>query len=105
MPPLQIRTSRGIYQLKSAANPERSAVATTLTLALDRADGVERVAFRCRIADELIRGIDGVDAIVARLAPWVERHFDQMHELALKTVRSEHRLHEFVLDASDRGPF
>jgi hypothetical protein len=102
---ITIRTGRGAYELKLAAPTERSSDASILTIALDRADGIERVAFRCRIARELLGADASDDALIARLQPWLEREFEMTRETALKTIRSERRLHEIVFDASTRGPF
>jgi hypothetical protein len=102
---ITIRTGRGAYELKLAAPAERSSDAVILTIALDRADGIERVALRCRIARDLVDNDASDDALVARLAPWLEREFEMTRETALKTIRSEHRLHELIFDASNRGPY
>ncbi len=75
-----------------------------LTLALESANGIERVAFKCAIADELALGNDPA-AILARLAPWIEREFEMTREAALKTIRGERRMYELVFDAANRGPF
>ncbi len=102
---ITIRTGRGAYQLTLAAPTERVSDATILTLALDRSDGIERVAFRCRIARELLDDDSSDDALVARLQPWLERAFELTRETALRTIRGERRLHEFTFDASNPGPF
>jgi hypothetical protein len=102
---ITIRTGRGAYELKLAAPTERSTDAFVLTIALDRSDGIERVAFRCRIARELVDDDPSDDALTARLAAWLEREFEMTRETALKTIRSERRLHEFQFDASNRRPF
>ena len=102
--PITLKTGRGAYTLKLAAPTERAADAIVLTIALDRADGIERVAFRCRIATELA-GDAPDEALAERLAWWIERDFEMTRETALKTIRTERRLHEFTFDASNRGPF
>jgi hypothetical protein len=99
-----IDTSRGTYHLKTAAAPERTPAGVTLTLVLERADGIERVAFRCAMRADLAPGADP-DTIVARLVPWIERQFETLREAALKTIRSEHRMYEIAFDAANRGPF
>jgi len=83
----------------------RDGAALVLTLVLERADGIERVALRCRIADELLDAAAENEAIVARLAPWMEREFEMTRENALKTIRSERRMMEIIFDATNRGPF
>ena len=102
---ITIRTGRGAYELKLAAPTERVSDAIILTIALDRSDGIERVALRCRVARELLNDDPSDDALVARLASWLEREFEMTRETALKTIRSERRLHEIQFDASSRGPF
>jgi hypothetical protein len=102
---ITIRTGRGAYELKLAAPTERSSEAVVLTITLDRADGIERVALRCRIASELLADVPSDDALAARLAPWLEREFEMTRESALKSIRSERRLHAIQFDASNRGPF
>ncbi len=75
-----------------------------LTLALERADGIERVVFRCRI-DCALGGANGPENLIARLRPWAEREFEMIREAALKSIRGERKLHEIVFDTSSRGPF
>jgi len=99
-----LNTARGPYALKEGAAAERAGGATILTLALERADGIERVVFRCRIANELAAGAAPVD-LLARLVPWIEREFEMTRELALKTIRGEQRMLEIAFDAENRGPF
>ena len=75
-----------------------------LTVALERSDGIEKISFRCHIADELLddeelSSLNDEEAQLARLLPWIEREFEQIRETALKTIRTERRLHEFVLDS------
>jgi hypothetical protein len=103
----ELRTGRGAYHLALAAPPEIDANEIVLTLALERADGIERVVFRCRINRALIDSASApdADAIAARLAPWIEREFEATREAALKSIRSERRLHEILFDPNNRGPF
>lgn len=102
---VSIKTGRGNYWLKPAAPDERDGVSIVLTLVLERADGIERVAFRCRIAGDLIKQGTDSEAIVMRLAPWIEREFEMTRENALKTIRSERKMLELSFDVSNRGPF
>lgn len=90
-----------------AREPERSSDALVLTLSLERRDGIEKVALRCRIASELLGGVttQDVNPVLARLVPWIERDFEMTRELALKTIRSERKLVEVAFDESNRGPF
>jgi hypothetical protein len=90
-----------------AAPVERDADSVTLTLAMNRADGIEKVALRVRIAGALLlAGENQTDEkIIGRMAPWLEREFETAREAALKSIRTERRLHGVVFDASNRGPF
>ncbi len=97
-------TARGRYALAPAGPADAAGDALVITLTLERADGIERVALRCRVARALAGAADA-DEIVARLAPWLERDFESVRETALKTIRAERRMHEFVFDAAKRGPF
>jgi hypothetical protein len=100
-----IKTGRGNYWLKTAAPAEQGPDGVLLTLVLERVDGIERVAFRCRIAGELLDRDAETEAMVERLAPWVEREFEMTRENALKTIRSERKMMDIVFDANNRGPF
>jgi len=102
---VSIKTGRGDYVLKTLAPDQREAKAILLTLVLERRDGIERVAFRCRLAAGLVDPTTDSEAIMGRLAPWLEREFEITRESALKTIRSEHRMLEISFDASKRGPF
>ena len=102
-----LNTSRGIYTIANARPPERTADAVILTLSLERADGIEKVALRCRIAKGLIGNADSAspETLIARLAPWLEREFEPTREAALKSIRAERKLLEISFDASNPGPF
>ena len=102
---VSIKTGRGDYLLKTGAPDQRDAKAILLTLVLERCDGIERVAFRCRVAAGLVDPTTDSEAIMSRLAPWLEREFEMTRESALKTIRSEHRMLEISFDACNRGPF
>jgi hypothetical protein len=43
--------------------------------------------------------------LVERLAPWIEREFEQVREQALKSIRSDKRLFELGIDQGRPGPF
>jgi hypothetical protein len=104
--PTTLKTGRGIYATENAAPVERSATSIVLTLKLVRADGIENVALRVRIATSILQSVDdSPEKLIERLAPWLEREFEQTREAALKTIRTEHRLLEIVFDAGNRGPF
>lgn len=87
-----------------AREPELISGATLFTLSLEHRDGIEKVAFQCRIANALAVSTNP-DALLERLAPWMEREFEMTREAALKSIRSERRLFEVVFDVSHRGPF
>ncbi len=104
--PTTLKTGRGVYALESAAPLERAPDSVVLTLSMTRADGIEKVAFRCRIAMVMLQSDgDSPDQLIERLAPWLEREFEQTREAALKTMRTEHRLLEISFDSAHPGPF
>ena len=104
--PTTLKTVRGIYAVESAAPIERNTDSIVLTLSVARADGIEKVAFRCRIAASILQSPDDSPAkLIERIAPWLEREFEQTREAALKTMRTEHRLLEISFDAAHPGPF
>jgi hypothetical protein len=100
-----LKTSRGIYALVNARPVERTADAVVLTLSLERADGIEKVALIFRIATDLIGAGDSSEKLIERIAPWLEREFEQTREAALKSIRTEHKLHEISFNAAHPGPF
>jgi hypothetical protein len=102
---VSIKTGRGDYLLKTGAPEQRDAKAILLTLVLERRDGIERVAFRCRLAAGLVDPASDAEVILRRLASWLEHEFEMTRESALKTIRSEHRMLEISFDAANRGPF
>ncbi len=103
---VQIRTGRGNYTLSLAGAAEKAAGWVIFTLSLEHADGIERVAFRCRVAEALLApGEPAAGAIPERIVSWVEREFEQTREAALKSIRSERKLFEVVFDRDHRGPF
>lgn len=80
-----------------------------VTVSLERADGIEKVALKFRIADGLIRSGELEQDVqmnpVEKLASWIEREFEVTREAALKTIRTERRLLEISFDTAARGPF
>ena len=103
--PTTIKTARGIYTIVNARPIERDAASIILTLSLDRADGIEKVALRCRIATGLTGGTESPENLVERLALWLEREFEQTREAALKSIRTERKLLEVSFDSARPGPF
>ena len=102
--PTTIRTARGLYTIINARPVERDASSVVLTLSLERADGIEKVALRCRVANALPSSSDAPEKLIERLAPWLERGFEQTREAALKSIRTERRLLELTFDRSDSDP-
>jgi hypothetical protein len=100
-----LNTSRGIYAIASAGPLERKADSVMLTLSLERADGIEKVALRFRIATALIGDADSSEKLIKRITPWLEREFEQTREAALKSIRTERKLLEISFDISNPGPF
>jgi len=100
-----LKTGRGIYAIASASPLERNDDSVVLTLSLERADGIEKIALRCRIASGLIGATDSPEKLIERIAPWLEREFEQTREAALKSIRTERKLLEISFDAAHPGPF
>ncbi len=101
---VQIRTSRGPYALGLPTGVQRSQ-GLKFTLGLERLDGIERIAFQCRI-DESLAGQAGNDeALLSQLARWLESNFERVREDALKTARAEGRLHVLEFSTDNPGPF
>ena len=101
----EITTGRGVYHLVAAAPLEYADSSIVLTLAMEKADGIERVVTRCRIAQPLAGDHSTAEAIIERLKDWLAREFEATREAALKAIRSERRLHEISFDEAHRGPF
>lgn len=101
---LEIMTARGSYRIIEAAPADVGADDVVLALALESADGIERVVFRCRIEMALAGAASPAD-LIGRLRPWVEREFEMTREKALKSIRTERKLHEIVFGEVNRGPF
>jgi hypothetical protein len=98
------QTLRGSYRLSLIGEPERSGGDLVLTLAMERMDGIERFSFRCVVASALAdRGSGGadLDELIERMAPWIERQFEQLREAALKSARSEGQLLEIRFAPAD----
>jgi hypothetical protein len=101
----EIATGRGVYRLLPAAQLEYDDSGVVLALAMERADGIERVVTRFRIARELAGELPEVGAIIEQLKGWLAREFETTREAALKSIRSERRLHEITFDQANPGPF
>jgi hypothetical protein len=101
----EIATGRGIYRLLAAAQLEYNDSGVVLPLAMERADGIERVVVRFRIARELAGELPEAAAIIEQLKGWLAREFETTREAALKSIRSERRLHEITFDQANPGPF
>jgi hypothetical protein len=101
-----IKTGRGTYHLKSAAPPEYGGDTWTLTIALERADGIEKIALRCRVPAPAEN--DGgesfaLEKLFRHIALRIERDFEHLREEALKSIRTDRRLFEVAFDAIDHG--
>jgi hypothetical protein len=105
--PTTIKTGRGLYAIVIARPTGRTADSVVLTLSLERADGIERIAFQYRVATALLGAIDSnsPEKLLERIARWLEREFEPTREAALKSIRTEHRLLEISFDAAHPGPF
>jgi hypothetical protein len=102
---VEISTARGVYRLSTAAPLEATDSEILLTLAMERADGIERIVTRCRVARQLVNEAPQAEDIIGKLRGWLAREFETTREAALKAIRSERRLHEIKFDAAHRGPF
>jgi hypothetical protein len=102
---IQLRTSRGLYRLVAVGPLEAGAGDLALTAALERADGIERVAIRFRVVRDQLDPPSAAQAFLALLGPWVEREFESTREAALKSIRAERKLLEIVFDHQRPGPF
>ncbi|MGH7863780.1 MAG: hypothetical protein ACREQB_02245 [Candidatus Binataceae bacterium] len=102
-----ILTGRGSYSLAILGIPEARADCLTMMLSLQRDDGIERVSFRCLIANSLLGPASSADpsTLLPAIAQWLEREFEQVREAALKSVRSEHQLFDVLFEPSAPGPF
>jgi hypothetical protein len=100
-----LNTARGIYAIVNARPIELNADSVVLTLSLERADGIEKVALTLRIATSLISADDSPEKLIERIAPWLEREFEQTREAALKSIRTERKLLEISFDPEHPGPF
>jgi hypothetical protein len=99
---VDLKTARGVYHLGLAAVPETSGNDLILTLALARADGIERVVFRCRIGGALGDNVQppATDRLIEQIAPSIEREFEIIREAALKSIRSERKLLEIAFSVA-----
>ncbi|HYA35092.1 MAG TPA: hypothetical protein VEF03_05705 [Candidatus Binataceae bacterium] len=105
---MTIKTSRGDYKIAIAAPIERQADAVVATIAMERADGIEKIVLRARIANDLLAAdanSDDSSSIIDRLGPWFARDFEMTRENALKSIRGERRIFEIAFNDANRGPF
>jgi hypothetical protein len=92
---VELKTPRGLYHLRLAAPIEVADSRIILPLALEHADGIERVAFRCRIEGGTVNG--DADRLIEQIAPAIQRDFETVREAALKSIRGERKLLEITL--------
>jgi len=92
----RINTARGFYNLRIGSEREPVGDALALTISLERADGIERIALRCFISAGQLSGDEQADLekIEGRLEEWLTAGFEQIREAALRSIRSERRLWE-----------
>lgn len=102
---VEILTGRGVYRLNAIGPLEFTNSGVVLTLAMERADGIERIVSRWRIASELAGERPKVETLIERLRGWLVGEFETTREAALRSIRSERRLHEITFDSTNRGPF
>ena len=102
----RINTARGVYHLRLGSELEAAGDSAGLTIVLERADGIERVSFRCLIPPAQLSDEErnNLEKIEVRLESWLQSGFEQIREAALRSIRSERRLWEATfIDAP--GPF
>lgn len=103
----EIKTARGLYRLEMAEGPSRVGQYLSFVVSAVRADGIERVTFRCSVEEELAATLGGRESAVwlDRAAAWLAGDFDHLREAALRSIRTERRMAEFVFDHEHPGPF
>lgn len=101
---MEIRTTRGIYKIGSAAPNEHRDGHWIITVSLNHVDGLERFAFRCAVTDELVAARGGGDITPADLADWIAASFETLRESALRSLRMEHRVWQVSFDTVNPGP-
>ena len=71
-----------------------------VTLSLEAASGIERIAFQCVLPPDF--SLESESALLEKVSPLVRSDFEVIREAALKSIRAERRLHRLVLtqDAS-----
>jgi hypothetical protein len=111
MPPvdsaLRILTPRGSYLLSLAGLPEVSGDTIALLVKLQHAGGLESFMFRCVIDKELV-ALDQIrqpERLLGPLSSWLEGHFEQTRESALKSARIERKAFELIFNHGHGGPF
>jgi hypothetical protein len=102
---IELTTSRGRYRIVAVTPLEEEPGEIALTVALERADGIERVVLRFRVIRDQLNPPPATEPFLARLRPWVEHEFEQTREAALKSIRTERKLLEIVFDHTRPGPF
>jgi hypothetical protein len=89
------QTPRGLYSLEIVAPIERTADSVVVTLSLDAASGIERIAFQGVLPPDFALANESV--ILERLTPVIARDFEVIREAALKSIRTAHKLHSLIL--------
>ena len=104
--PALLNTARGTYRLSVAEQSASADGSWILTLAAEHQGGLEKFAFRCRIAGAVLQraAVAGFDRRLRRLAGWLEGQFEQVREAALKSIRVRAPLAEFEFDESRPDP-
>lgn len=99
---VEIRSGRGIYTISLVSAPERVDGKIRLTAAFERADGVERFGLLFIFPSAIIAGAPSqADAasLIEKIRPRIEADFEQIREAALKSIRTDKRLHEISIDS------
>lgn len=103
---VRLSTSRGTYRLTVVETASAPGGLVAATLSLAHQGGLEKFALRCRLGGIMGQEPEPAPAAIAeRLAPSLEKHFEQLREAALKSIRAERKLLELSFDPDSSNPF
>jgi hypothetical protein len=86
-----LTTPRGSYRL-IVLDTVGAGAGALATVSLEHSGGLEKFAFRCRLAGSLVEATPA--RVCSLLQPWLEKNFESVREAALKSIRTERRLAE-----------
>lgn len=101
----RLGTSRGVYRA-TATEPAPDEGGPTITVSLAHQGGLEKFSLRCRLGASVPRALEtSGEELAQRLAPFLEKHFEQIREAALKSIRTERKLLLLNFDPESPNPF